>query len=453
MISYKLYAITDSSYLLSGETMTDAVVQAIKGGATVVQLREKTMPYDDLRRLALSVQKVCKACNVPFIINDDVKLAKEINADGVHLGADDMSIKEARHILGDNAIIGATAKTVEQAKAAEKAGADYIGSGAVFGSDTKNNATPMDLSLLEDICNAVSVPVVAIGGINADNVSALRRISIAGVAVVSGIFAKKNRTKACRDILCNLYSRPVIQCITNHVTVESVANMVLNFACSPIMSHNINEASEVQKNAAGLYINLGATDDYEAIKAAYRDALNNNHTIVIDPVGISGIAYRRNFLLKLLEEGSPTCIRGNVSEIYALHNKDDVSFGLESYDNLSEEEQLKKIVLKTADTFNTYIIASGETDIISDGKEIITIESGHPLQKQLTGSGCMLSAGICAALCISDVNYANIANKNMQVIANTCTEIGDAAKRAAEKTLKEEKGIYSFKTALFDELA
>ncbi len=125
MANYKLYAITDRSYLRDGETLPSAVEQAIKGGATIVQLREKNIEYDELKSLALDVQKVCKAYNVAFIINDNVKLTQEIGADGVHLGASDMPVDEARSILGPDYIIGATAKTVEQAKDAEKKGADY----------------------------------------------------------------------------------------------------------------------------------------------------------------------------------------------------------------------------------------------------------------------------------------------------------------------------------------
>jgi len=245
LISYKLYAITDRTWLREDESLADAVRHAILGGATIVQLREKSLEYDKLKGLALSVQKVCKAYNIPFIVNDNVELANEINADGVHLGQNDMSIKSARSILGEGKIIGATAKTVEQAKAAEQEGADYIGSGAVFGTDTKSDATNLSIDALNEICNSVSIPVVAIGGINAYNVSTLRGTSIAGVSVVSGIFARNNKSKASRDILSNLYGRPVVECITNHVTTNEVANIVLAFGASPIMAHNINEVAEV----------------------------------------------------------------------------------------------------------------------------------------------------------------------------------------------------------------
>lgn len=454
MISYKLYAITDRSWLEEGEELKDAVKQAILGGATIVQLREKSLEYNELKELALSVQEVCNNYNVPFIVNDNVELACEIDADGVHLGAEDMSIKKARSVLGSNKIIGATAKTVEQALLAEKAGANYIGSGAVFGSDTKTDATNLSIDSLNEICSSVSIPVVAIGGINAYNVSALRGSSISGVSVVSGIFARKNKTKACRDILGNLYGRPVVECITNHVTTNEVANTVLAFGASPIMAHNVNEVEEVQKSANGLLLNLGATDDYEAMKKAYAIALKKNHITVIDPVGVSGISYRRDFLKELLAIGSPTCIRGNASEILAIYKGQSTSAGLDGTieSTINDSSKLQEVVKELAHRLNTTVVASGVTDIISDGKCVSEISSGHVMQKSLTGSGCMLSACICSTLTVSNINYTDIDDKNITVIKSACQEMGDAAYRAAEYILSNTLGIYSFQTRLFDEL-
>lgn len=454
LISYKLYAITDRTWLKENETLADAVKSAILGGATIVQLREKTLEYNELKELALSVQKVCSSYNVPFIINDNAELAYEIDADGVHLGHKDMSIKEARSILGKNKIIGATAKTVEQALSAEKDGADYIGSGAVFGSDTKTDATNLSVDALNKICNSVSIPVVAIGGINAYNVSKLQNTSISGVSVVSGIFERNNKKKACRDILGNLYGRPVVECITNHVTTNEVANMVLAFGASPIMAHNINEVEEVQSSADALLLNLGATDDYEAMKKAYAVALKKNHITVIDPVGVSGINYRRNFLDELLAMGSPTCIRGNASEILAIYKGQSTSAGLDGTieSTINDSSKLQEVVKELAHRLNTIIVASGVTDIISDGKCVYEISSGHAMQKSLTGSGCMLSACICSALTVSIINYIDIDDKNITVVKSACQEMGDAAYRAAEYILSNTLGIYSFQTRLFDEL-
>lgn len=195
----KLYAITDSS-LLSDETLKEAVEAAILGGATIIQLREKNISKEELVKEALEIKEVCDKYNVPLIINDNVQVAKEINATGVHIGQNDMEYSKAREILGDTAIIGVTAKTIEQARKAYELGADYIGSGAVFGSTTKKDALPMTRELLSEICESVEMPVVAIGGINKDNILSLKGIKIAGVAVVSGIF-KGNIKENAEELL------------------------------------------------------------------------------------------------------------------------------------------------------------------------------------------------------------------------------------------------------------
>ena len=194
----KLYAITDRSWL-KGDTLAHQVELAILGGVTMIQLREKYLQGEALEELARQVQEVCREYQIPFIINDNVDLAKKIDADGVHVGQSDMAVEQARAILGPDKIIGATAKTVEQAKIAEEQGADYLGSGAVFGSKTKTDAIPMSKELLQQICESVHIPVVAIGGITLENVEQLKDCSITGVAVVSGIFAQPDITGAARE--------------------------------------------------------------------------------------------------------------------------------------------------------------------------------------------------------------------------------------------------------------
>ena len=162
--------------------------------ADLTELNARMDEYmDEFEKEGRNLLELCHRYHVPLIINDNVALAARINADGVHIGQSDMELENARKMLGADKIIGVTAKTVEQAKKAEAAGADYLGSGAVFGSSTKTDAKPMEFSLFCEICESVQIPVVAIGGINADNVPALKGSRLAGVAVVSGIFA-------CRDI-------------------------------------------------------------------------------------------------------------------------------------------------------------------------------------------------------------------------------------------------------------
>jgi len=196
-----LYAITDS-HLLHGEALEKYVRLALEGGATFLQLRDKEATHDELVREAVALKKIAKAFHVPFIINDDVLAAKEVDADGVHIGQDDMAYEQARKILGDDKIIGVTAKTVELAKNAQKKGADYIGVGAVFQSNTKQNAVRIDKDTLMKITDSVDIPVVAIGGITYDNVDYLKDTGISGVAVVSAIFGARD-IKAATEQLYN----------------------------------------------------------------------------------------------------------------------------------------------------------------------------------------------------------------------------------------------------------
>ncbi len=190
--SLLLYAITDKSWL-EGKTLTEQVKEALEGGVTMVQYRQKQNPSIEE---ALSLKNLCHSYKVPFIINDYVDLAKEIDADGVHVGLSDMAVAAAREALGPDKIIGATAKTVTQALAAQNAGADYLGSGAVFGSSTKRDAIPMDIGLFKEICHSVKIPVVAIGGIDENNATRLAKTGLAGIAVVSGIFAQPDIKQA-----------------------------------------------------------------------------------------------------------------------------------------------------------------------------------------------------------------------------------------------------------------
>ena len=190
---------TDRSWL-HGETLYGQVEKALKGGVTLVQLREKELSEADFEQEAKELLELCHKYNVNLIINDNVALAAKVGADGVHIGQSDMGVEKARAILGKEKIIGVTAKTVEQAKAAEAAGADYLGSGAVFGTSTKKDAKPMDHALLQEICESVKIPVVAIGGIDGGNILLLKGRKMAGVAVVSGLFACEDIKKAAEDL-------------------------------------------------------------------------------------------------------------------------------------------------------------------------------------------------------------------------------------------------------------
>ena len=190
-----LYAVTDRTWL-NGKTLSSQVEEAIIGGATFIQLREKNLHYSDFLNEAIEIRKICNKYKIPFVIDDNVEIALKSGADGVHLGQNDMSIKQARNILGENKIIGATARTVEQALKAQQEGADYIGSGAVFATSTKSDTVPLSYENLCRICSSVNIPVVAIGGINAENARNLSGSGISGIAVVSGIFKSDDIRKS-----------------------------------------------------------------------------------------------------------------------------------------------------------------------------------------------------------------------------------------------------------------
>lgn len=200
----RLYAVTDRSWT-GTETLYDQVEKALKGGVTLVQLREKELPETEFEQEARALLQLCHTYNVKLIINDNVELAARVHADGVHIGQSDMAIEKARAILGKDKIVGVTAKTVSQAKAAEAAGADYLGSGAVFGSGTKKDAKPMEHARLQEICESVKIPVVAIGGIDSSNILQLKGRKMAGVAVVSGLFACEDIQKAAKDLIGKVY--------------------------------------------------------------------------------------------------------------------------------------------------------------------------------------------------------------------------------------------------------
>lgn len=194
-----LYAVTDRSWV-GRQSLYEQIEDALKGGVTMVQLREKNLDRDAFAEEAVQIRELCHRYHVPLIINDDVDVALESKADGVHVGIEDAPVAGIRRRAGNDFIIGATAKTVEQAQAAERAGADYLGVGAVFPSPTKKNAIRITAEELKKICSSVSIPAVAIGGISLDNMSELAGGGMDGIAVVSAIFAAEDIRNAAAKL-------------------------------------------------------------------------------------------------------------------------------------------------------------------------------------------------------------------------------------------------------------
>ena len=199
-MDYSLYVCTDRD-IMTTDTLEEAVELAIKGGATIIQLREKDCTSREFYELALSIKDITDAYEVPLIINDRLDIALAVHADGVHLGQSDIPVQVARNGRGPNCIVGATANTLEKAKEAWQSGADYLGVGDVFGSATKNDTKPVELKELKKICDTVKIPVVAIGGISKKNIHLLKDTGVAGVAVISAVLGQTDITAAAEELI------------------------------------------------------------------------------------------------------------------------------------------------------------------------------------------------------------------------------------------------------------
>ena len=194
-----LYAVTDRRFL-GKRSLCEVVEQLLRGGVSCLQLREKSLSQEEFVEQARQIKPICARYAVPLIINDSVPVALACDADGVHVGQKDTDVRKARELLGPDKIIGASAHNVEEALAAWQSGADYLGCGAVFGSTTKQDASVLDHAVLRQICRAVPIPAVAIGGITPDNISRLAQSGIAGVAVVSSLFAAAHPESAASEL-------------------------------------------------------------------------------------------------------------------------------------------------------------------------------------------------------------------------------------------------------------
>ena len=452
-----LYAVTDTSWL-RGQTLAQQVEAALRGGATMVQLREKELEGEALEQEAREILAVCRKYGVPLLINDDVMLAKKIGAEGVHVGQSDMAAAEARSILGPDAIIGVTARTIEQAQAAEKAGADYLGSGAVFGTSTKKDAKPLDPAYFQQICESVSIPVVAIGGITANNIRQLEGRKMSGFAIVSGIFAAQDIEAQTKKLwkeaqeLClpggpeRLRAlvekrRPVVQCITNIVTVNDCANALLAIGGSPTMAHHPEEMADFAAVSDALVCNMGATESLDAMMAAGL-ASKNGRPVVIDPVGCASSAFRRGKCLELIKAVQPSCIRGNAAEIKALATDHNTGRGVDDLE--AETPDAARSAMDLARKTGAIVVASGETDYIADGIRLYEVKGGTVWMSRVTGTGCMLSSLLGAFLAVENSALSAAACCAMM---NTCAE------KALAETAGRQGGTGTFHICLMDALS
>ncbi|PIA95042.1 putative thiamine biosynthetic bifunctional enzyme [Cercospora beticola] len=490
-VDYTLYLVTDSTPAILGDKdLVEVVKNAVAGGATIIQYRDKTSETADLVRIAKQLHEVTRAAGVPLLINDRIDVALAVGVEGVHIGQDDLDLKTARRVLGPDAIIGVTANSEEEAIIAAKDGADYLGLGTVFATPTKENTKSIigtagvQLILASLAEKGLDVKTVCIGGINASNVqrvlfqTASAQKQLDGVAVVSAIVAADDarqaashlrelvrkpplfaassskpalsqqdiRIKAPELIKRMAGKKPLCHNMTNLVVQNFAANVALAIGASPIMSNNGLEASDLAGLGGSLVINMGTVtpdmrDNYLKALAAYNAV---GGPTLYDPVGAGATQQRRDGVKTLLAGGYFTVIKGNEGEVRTVAGATGFQqHGVDSgASQLSLDEKIQ-LVKATAAREHNVVLMTGATDVISDGQRTITVSNGHALLGEITGSGCTLGTTIASVLAVEREDPLLAA-----VTAILIYEI--AGERAAVRD--DVRGPGTFVPALIDEL-
>ncbi|KAL8825105.1 MAG: hypothetical protein Q9170_007926 [Blastenia crenularia] len=434
--------------------------------------------------MAQHLRAICRPHGVPLIVNDRVDVALASEADGVHLGQNDMSLVVARRILGQRAIIGVTVSSSLQAAIAVKEGADYLGIGTVFATPTKEDAKSIiGVAGVRDILASIpsEVPTVAIGGINADNVqrviyqSQAEENRLSGVAVVSAIVAADHVQTVAQELLHLIRSPPTFikevpnklrpvellldqvnnvikQLALKHPLCHNMTNFVVqNFAANvalaiPIMANNGDEAPELAALGGALVINMGsvmpeAINNYVKAVQAYNAC---GQPVLFDPVGAGATSLRRRTVQTLMANGYFDVIKGNENEIRVLLGDDTTQQkGVDSGASKSTIPDMIHLARSLAERERNVVVLTGETDIISDGDRTYAVKNGDEYLGQITGSGCTLGTTIAACLAVHREDRLLAALSGMLLY-----EI--ASERASGRT--DVKGPGTFVPAFIDEL-
>ncbi|KAJ2079893.1 thiamine biosynthetic bifunctional enzyme [Coemansia sp. RSA 988] len=500
-LNLTLYLVTDSGMLSENKTLVQTVDEAIKGGVTIVQLREKASETGDFIALARKVLQVTRKARVPLLINDRIDVALAVDADGVHIGQDDISLADARRILGPDKIIGMTVQTSEEAEAAVRGGVNYLGIGTCYATPTKQvKVEPQGPSGIRDIWEHVlKVPnptypirAVTIGGINAynavhvlDSTRTLRDgIALDGLAVVSAIMAAEDPRSAAQEMLAQIkfalkeswlarpsadvasrgelqevrraaadvyahtksgWLKPLVQHITNTVVVNDCANACLAMGGSPIMSTEAEEQHDLALAISSLVINVGTLGEQQVtgMRAAMQQARLHNTPIILDPVAAGATKYRAKVIAELLRDFGAHVIKGNAGEIAALTGSTEAQ--LRGVDFIGRGfSDPAAIITKYSLRQRCVVVMTGTVDYLSDGRSTFAIRNGHPLQAAITGSGCMV--GTALATYIHSIAHVD---PLIGAIAGMAA-INLAAEHAARRT--DVKGPGTFRAAFIDEM-
>ncbi|ROT38790.1 TMP-TENI-domain-containing protein [Sodiomyces alkalinus F11] len=505
-VDYSLYLVTDSTPAILGDKDLAQVVEAaVKGGVTLVQLRDKTSDTGAQIAIARRLHEVTRRYGVPLLINDRVDVALAVGCEGVHVGQDDMDLPTARKLLGPDAIIGVSTGTVEEAITAAEQGADYLGIGTVFSTQTKDNTkriigTAGLRSILASLASAspaaASVPTVCIGGIKPDNAqrviyqSATPTKAIDGVAVVSAIIAAPDPEQASRDFLTivrtppafrkgvvssaaaadvddvakDLVARvpaliravdqngPLSHNMTNLVVQNFAANVALAVGASPIMANYGEEAGDLARLGGALVINMGTVtpeglQNYVKALKAYNAA---GRPVVFDPVGAGATSVRRDAVKTIMSAGYLDIIKGNEGEITTVLGEAPPTQqkGVDSAPSALDEQQRAAIVRRLAARERNVVLMTGATDVVSDGVRTLAVSNGHPLLGQVTGTGCSLGTVISAAAAAQPVGGPR---DLLAAVVAALLHFEIAAEWAAAR--QDVQGPGTFVPAFLDELA
>ena len=448
VVDYSLYLVTDSTpAILGNRDIVTVVAEAIQGGVTIVQYRDKTSETADLIRTARKLHEVTEKHNVPLLINDRLDVVQAVGAEGVHIGQEDMDLATARRLLGPDAIIGVTASSMTEAVAAAQGGASYLGVGTVYATPTKTDTKSIiGIAGVREILQKLSredlnIPTVAIGSINTSNIervmyqSACPTKSLAGVAVVSAIMAapqpdrvasefrraiskvpltlnpKASEHVSTQALLTGVpavikrlrQTSPLCHNMTNLVVQNFAANVAICIGASPIMANYGEEAKDLASLGGSLVVNMGTVtpDGLANYTQAIRAYNEIGGPVLLDPVGGGATAVRRDAVKTLMKAGFFDVIKGNENEILTVLGTGSVQQkGVDSGASASDDEAKAKTVRTLAERERNIVLMTGKTDFLSDGHRTIAIRNGTEYLGSITGSGCTLGTTIASFIAV-----------------------------------------------------
>lgn len=424
-----LYAITDRSWL-NGRTLLEQVEETLKGGTTILQIREKDLDEASFKEEALQIKALCQKYNVPLIINDNVLLAKDIDADGVHIGQDDLALESARQILGPDKIIGVSAHNLEEAKKAYENGADYLGVGAMFSTNTKQDATDVSFATLREICTLVDLPVVAIGGINQENIIQLTGSGIDGVAIISAIFASDDIEKATQQLKIKM-NRMLHQKIPTALTIagsDCSGGAGIQADLKTMMAHHVYGMSAITaltaQNTTGVTDIMNVTPEFlgEQLDSIFTDIypqavkigmvsqtdiiemiakkLKQYHArnIVVDPVMVATSG------AKLISDEAIDTLKKELFPIAILLTPNIPEAEVLSHQTIQSEEDMIEAAKLISQQYQCAVLLKGGHQL-NDANDLLYADGqyqwyrGQKIENTNThGTGCTLSSAIASSL-------------------------------------------------------